>query len=141
MSTSDALMAVAALRRCLERRDYAGASRLITLNAVRDGLDELAGFADRAWQSEAERAYRESVAAWRAEHQATLQRQMGPVVAELVALVAGAVRDAEREAEERLVGRPSDAWVADPVSLEQAAENRRRLERALDENARERRAA
>jgi hypothetical protein len=141
MNAPDPFLAVAALRRCLARNDYAGASRLIALQAVRDGLDELAGFADRAFQSEAEQAYRESVAAWRAEHEATLRRQAERDVAALVAVLAEGIRQARREAAERGIGRPSDAWVADPVSPEQAAGNWELLELALDEQARERRSA
>lgn len=84
----DGLLAVAALQRCLLRRDYAGAARLVTLRATLDGLSALAAHADELWQSEAGRAYRESVAAWRAEHEATLKRQQERDIRALVALVA-----------------------------------------------------
>lgn len=98
MSGPDGLMAVAALQRCLERRDYAGAARLVTLRATLDGLGDLSAHAEGLWQTEAGRAYRESVAAWRAEHEQSLRRRQERDVAALVALVAGALDGQRREA-------------------------------------------
>lgn len=89
--SADGLMAVAALQRCLQRRDYAGAAKLVTLRATLEGLNGLAAHADELWQSEAGRAYRESVAAWRADHEATLRLQQERDVRALVGLVAEAV--------------------------------------------------
>lgn len=100
MSTPDDLLAIVALRRCLERRDYAGASKLITLQTTADGLGELASHAWQLRQAEAWIAYRQSVAAWRAEHEETLRRLAEP----------------------------------EPISAEQAAENRRVLREALRES-------
>lgn len=85
---ADALLAVAALHRAMAARDYAGAARLVTKQATLDGLT---GLAAPVWQSEAERAYRASVAAWRADHEATLRRRQERDIRALVALVAGAV--------------------------------------------------
>ena len=104
--SADGLMAVAALQRCLQRRDYAGAAKLVTLRATLEGLNGLAAHADELWQSEAGRAYRESVAAWRAEHEATLRMYQERDVAALVALVAGAVAG---EAELRTLTRTGAA--------------------------------
>ncbi len=91
----DGLLAVAALQRCLLRRDYAGAARLVTLRATLDGLSTLAAHAEGLWQSEAGRAYRESVAAWRAEHEASLQARLearvAPVLDELIGVLAEAL--------------------------------------------------
>lgn len=81
----DAMTAVAALERCLRMRDYAGAAQLVRQRKVADGLGILAAMARRSW---AEQAYWRSVAEWRAEHEATIQRQRERDVAELVALVA-----------------------------------------------------
>lgn len=97
MSGPDAMMAVAALRQAMARHDYAGAAKLITLRATLDGLNGLAAHAAGMWETEAGRAYRESVAAWRADHEATLRRHLERDVAELVALVAGTVLE-HREA-------------------------------------------
>ena len=85
MSTPDDLQAVAALHRCMAARDYAGATRLVTKQATLDGLTAIAR---PAWRTAAEQAYRESVAAWRAEHEASVRRQQERAVAALVALVA-----------------------------------------------------
>lgn len=78
MSSPDDLLAIVALRRCLDRRDYAGAAKLITLQATADGLGELASHAVQLRQAEAWVAYRQSVAAWRAEHEETLRRLAEP---------------------------------------------------------------
>jgi hypothetical protein len=94
----DALAAVAALERCLRMRDYAGAAQLVRQRKVADGLGILAAMARRSW---AEQAYWRSVAEWRAEHEATLQRRRERDVAALVALIAEAV------AGEPEVARPS----------------------------------
>jgi hypothetical protein len=51
----------------------------------------------RRGQREAEAAYRVSVVAWRAEHEASLRRLQERAVRQLVALLAEAFRD-EREA-------------------------------------------
>ncbi len=61
MSTPDpdGLLAVAALQRCLERRDYAGAARVITARPVLDGLRTLTG---PARQKALERDLRDVVA-------------------------------------------------------------------------------
>jgi hypothetical protein len=85
MSIPDDLLAVAALHRAMAALDYAGAARLVTKQATLDGLTALA---QPAWRTAAEQAYRESVAAWRAEHEASVQRQQERDVAALVALVA-----------------------------------------------------
>lgn len=95
MSTPDDLLAVAALHRCMATRDYAGAARLVSKQATLDGLTCLAA---PAWRTAAEKAYRESVAAWRAEHEASVRRQLERNVAALVALVAQAVYDERRAA-------------------------------------------
>jgi uncharacterized protein YukE len=91
-------MAVAALQRAMARRDYAGASRLITLRATLDGLNGLTARAAEMWETEAGRAYRESVAAWRAEHEQSLRRQQERDVRALVALVAEAVYESREAA-------------------------------------------
>ena len=91
-------MAVAALQQCLERKDYAGAAKLITLRATLNGLRSLAAYGEGIWQTEAGRAYRESVAAWRADHEATVRAQQERDVAILVALVAEAVSESRRVA-------------------------------------------
>ena len=98
MSTPDDLLAVAALHRCMATRDYAGAARLVTKQATLDGLTSLAA---PAWRTAAEKAYRESVAAWRAEHEATVRRQQERDVRALVALVAGALAEQDRERKNR----------------------------------------
>lgn len=95
MSTPDDLLAVAALHRAMASRDYAGAARLVTKQATLDGLTSLAA---PAWHTAAERAYRESVAAWRAEHEQSLRRQQERDVRALVALVAEAVLEAREAA-------------------------------------------
>lgn len=94
MNIPDNLLAVAALHRCMATRDYAGAARLVTKQATLDGLTSLAA---PAWRTAAEKAYRESVAAWRAEHEATVRRQQERDVRALVALVAGALAEQDRE--------------------------------------------
>jgi len=76
-------------------RDYAGAARLVTKRATLDGLTALAA---PAWRSAAEVAYRESVAAWRAEHEASVRRQQERDVGILVALLAEAFAEKRREA-------------------------------------------
>ena len=63
----------------------AGAARLVTKQATLDGLTSLAR---PAWRTAAEQAYRESVAAWRAEHEASVRLQQERAVRLLVALVA-----------------------------------------------------
>jgi len=88
VSTPDGLFAVAALHRAMAARDYAGAAKLVTRQATLDGLTSLAA---PAWRTAAEKAYRESVAEWRAEHEASVQRQIERDVAALVAIVAEAV--------------------------------------------------
>ncbi len=93
MSTPGDLLAVAALHRAMASRDYAGAARLVTRQSTLDGLT---GLAAPAWRTAAEKAYGESVAAWRAEHEASVRRQLERDVAELVAIVAGVVHDARR---------------------------------------------
>ena len=85
MSTPDDILAVAALHRYMTARDYAGAARLVAKQATLDGLTSLAR---PAWRTAAEQAYRESVAEWRAEHEASVRRQQERNVAVLVALVA-----------------------------------------------------
>jgi hypothetical protein len=115
MNGPDGLMAVAALQRCLQRRDYAGAAKLITLRATLDGLNGLVAYADELWESEAGRAYRVSAAVWRAEHEATLRRLQERDVAALVALVASAVSG---EADDSLAGAGCAGW---PARTETAA--------------------
>lgn len=95
MSTPADLLAVAALHRAMASRDYAGAARLVTKQATLDGLTALAA---PAWRTAAEQAYRESVAAWRAEHEASVRRQQERDVRALVALVAEAFEEARRDA-------------------------------------------
>ena len=90
----EGLLAVAALQRCMAARDYAGAARLVTQRATLAGLNSLAGLAGGLWQSEAERAYRESVAAWRAEHEASLRRQQERDLAAVVAVLAAGFEEA-----------------------------------------------
>lgn len=102
----DAMAAVAALERCLRMRDYAGAAQLVRQRKVADGLGILAAMARRSW---AEQAYWRSVAEWRADHEATVQRQQERDVAELVALVAEVFRD---ETVERLAAPLSAGWPA-----------------------------
>jgi hypothetical protein len=68
---------------------------LVTRQATLDGLSILAA---PAWQTAAEDAYRESVAAWRADHEASVRRRQERDVRALVALVAEAVRDRRRAA-------------------------------------------
>lgn len=95
MSTPDDLLAVAALHRAMASRDYAGAARLVTKQATLDGLTSLAA---PAWRTAAEKAYRESVVAWRAEHEASVRRQQERDVAALVAVLAQAFHDERRAA-------------------------------------------
>jgi len=95
MSTPDDLLAVAALHRAMAARDYAGAAKLVTRQATLDGLTSLAA---PAWRTAAEKAYRESVAAWRAEHEASVRRQQERDVAALVAVLAQAFYDDRRAA-------------------------------------------
>jgi len=95
MSTPDDLLAVAALHRAMAARDYAGAAKLVTRQATLDGLTSLAA---PAWRAAAEKAYRESVAAWRAEHEASVRRQQERDVAALVAVLAQAFYDERRAA-------------------------------------------
>jgi hypothetical protein len=95
MSTPDDLLAVAALHRAMAAKDYAGAARLVTKQATLDGLTNLAA---PAWRTAAEKAYRESVAAWRAEHEASVRRQQERAVAALVAVLAQAFCDDRRAA-------------------------------------------
>ena len=95
MSTPDGLFAVAALHRAMAARDYAGAAKLVTRQATLDGLTSLAA---PAWRTAAEKAYRESVAAWRAEHEASVRRQQERDVAALVAVLAQAFYDERRAA-------------------------------------------
>lgn len=87
MSTPDDLQAVAALHRCMATRDYAGAAKLVTKQATLDGLTTLAR---PGWQAAAGEytAYMESVAEWRAEHEASVKRQQERDIRALVALVA-----------------------------------------------------
>jgi hypothetical protein len=99
--TADPLQAIADLRRCMQAGDYAGAARLVTQRATLDGLNALAG---PAWMSEAERAYRQSAAVWRAEHEASLRRQQERDVRALVALIAGVLREAGILDEEEAAG-------------------------------------
>ena len=106
-------MAVAALHRCMAARDYAGAARLITKQATLDGLTALA---QPAWQTAAERAYRESVAAWRADHEASVRLRQERDVTALVVLVAEVFRS-----------EPDAA----PVSPDRAASNRASLDKPL----------
>ena len=94
MSTPADLLAVAALHRAMTSRDYAGAARLVTKQATLDGLTSLAA---PAWRTAAEQAYRESVAAWRAEHEASVRRQQERDVRALVALLAEAFEEQRRE--------------------------------------------
>lgn len=102
----DAMAAVAALERCLRTRDYAGAAQLVRQRKVADGLGILAAMARRSW---AEQAYWRSVAEWRADHEATVQRQQERDVQSLVALVAEVFRD---EPVERLTAPLSAGWPA-----------------------------
>ena len=88
----DAMAAVAALERCLRMRDYAGAAQLVRQRKVADGLGILAAMARRSW---AEQAYWRSVAEWRAEHEATVRARLERDVAEIVALVAEVVTEAD----------------------------------------------
>jgi hypothetical protein len=90
MSAPGDLLAVAALQRCMARRDYAGAAQLVTQKATLDGLTALAA---PAWRAAAEQAYRESVAAWRADHEASIRRRQERDVRALVALVAEALHE------------------------------------------------
>ncbi len=87
MSTPDDLRAVAALHRCMATGDYAGASRLVTKRSTLNGLTALA---DPTWKTTAGEytAYLEANAAWRAEHEASVQRQQKRDITTLVALVA-----------------------------------------------------
>jgi hypothetical protein len=107
----EAMAAVAALERCLRARDYAGAAQLVTRRQVAEGLGILAAMARMTW---AEQAYWQSVAEWRAGHEATLQQQLERRVAELVALIAEAVE-----------GEPES------VSPEQASRHRSELDAGL----------
>jgi hypothetical protein len=104
----DAMAAVAALERCLRMRDYAGAAQLVRQRKVADGLGILAAMARRSW---AERAYWQSVAEWRAEHEATVRALLERDVAELVAIVAEVVTEAD-------AGARSAGW---PTTREAAA--------------------
>ncbi len=101
----DGLMAVAALQRCLLRRDYAGAAKLVTLRATLDGLSALAAHTEGLWQTEAGRAYRESVAAWRAEHeasrQARLEARVAPTLDEVIGVLAAALDGRGRKRRDR----------------------------------------
>jgi N-methylhydantoinase A/oxoprolinase/acetone carboxylase beta subunit len=106
----DALAAVAALERSLRVRDYAAAAQLVTRRKVAEGLGILAAMARMSW---AEQAYWQSVAEWRADHEATVQRQIERGVGELVALIAEAVE-----------GEP------EPLSQDQASRHRSVLEDA-----------
>jgi hypothetical protein len=81
------LSAIAALEDCMRRGDHAGAVRLISRPETLAGIGELTF---TTWQAKATDAYRESVVAWRAEHEATVQRQAARDIAWLVALVAEA---------------------------------------------------
>jgi hypothetical protein len=104
---ADALAAVAALERCLRTRDYAGAARLVRQRKVSEGLAALTAMGRQSW---AERAYWQSVAEFRAEHEAAVRARLERDVAELVALVAEVVTEAYED-------RPA-SW---PVTRETAA--------------------
>jgi hypothetical protein len=94
MSAPDPLAAVTRLRRCMRALEHARGSRPVSRQAALYGLAPLA---TAARQAEAEEAYRASVAAWRAEHEASLRRAQERAVRTLVALLAEALRD-DREA-------------------------------------------
>jgi hypothetical protein len=81
----------------MQRRDYAGAAKLVTMRATLDGLDALGGAAEGMWRTEAERAYGESVAAWRAEREASARRRQERDVAALVAILAEALEEKRRD--------------------------------------------
>jgi hypothetical protein len=105
----EAMAAVAALERCLRARDYAGAAQLVTRRKVAEGLGILAAMARMTW---AEQAYWQSVAEWRADHEATLRRQLERGVAELVALVAEVVCGDESSAPVALEDGMNRTWSA-----------------------------
>ncbi len=97
MSTPGPLQAVADLRRCLRDQDHAGAERLIGLPATLAGLDELTGQALTACL-EADKAWREAAAVQRAEaERALVQARIGPLLEELIGVLAGALAEQEHE--------------------------------------------
>jgi hypothetical protein len=76
------LLAVSALLRSMERRDFAGASRLVMM---RETLDGLAAVAEPVLRAE---RWREMVTAWHAEQAARDQRRLERDMRELVTVLA-----------------------------------------------------
>jgi hypothetical protein len=155
VSTPDALHAVAALQRCIQRRDYAQAACLTTRPEVLDGIARLAAYAAEQ-RALADEAMREAAAARLAEaERARVQAVIGPLLNEVIGVLAeamGVPRGAVCVTCKRSLGhrrncpycgtrdarvpgwplnrtRPVDRLIA-PVSGEQAARHRAELDAA-----------
>jgi hypothetical protein len=91
VSAPDPLRAIAALRRCMAAKDYAGAARLVTEQATLDGLAAIEAYV-AAERAEADEARREAAAARLAEaERARVQASVGPLLDEVIGVLADAM--------------------------------------------------
>ena len=103
------LLAVSALLRSMERRDFAGASRLVMM---RETLDGLAAVAEPVLRAE---RWREMVTAWHAEREAERRRVLERDVREIVTVLARLLGES---------GDPSYVPLPDPYPAQWPAERK-----------------
>ena len=91
MNAPDPVAAIAGLRHCVQAGDYAGAVLKVAQPAVLDAIAALAGHAAEQ-RAEVDAARREAAAARLAEaERARVQAAIGPLMDELIGVLAGAL--------------------------------------------------